>query len=36
MVKVALFGIVVAVIAVWMRFSRGQSRDGVGYEKTRA
>jgi uncharacterized membrane protein len=33
MVKVALFGIVVAVVAVWLRFSRGQSRDEVAYEK---
>ncbi len=35
-VKVALFGIVLAVIAVWVRFSRGQRRDEVGHEKTLA
>jgi hypothetical protein len=35
-VKVALFGIILAVIAVWLRFSRGQRRDDVGYEKTLA
>jgi hypothetical protein len=36
LVKVALVGIVVAVIAAWLRFSRGQSQAGVSYEKIRA
>jgi hypothetical protein len=32
-----LFGIVVAVMAVWFRFSRAdQKRNNIGYEKTRA
>jgi len=34
LVKVALVGVVVAVIAAWLRFSRGQNHDG--YEKARA
>jgi hypothetical protein len=34
-VKLALVGIVVAVFAMWLRFSRGQTQNEVGYEKTR-
>lgn len=33
-VKVALVGVVVAVIVAWLRFSRG--RNGAGYEKANA
>lgn len=37
LIRFALFGIVVAVLAVWFRFFRGdQKRDNIGYEKTRA
>jgi hypothetical protein len=35
LVKVVLVGIVVAVFAMWLRFSRGQTQSEVGYEKTR-
>ena len=35
-VKVALFGIILAVIAVWWRFSRGQRGDEASYKKMTA
>ncbi|KAL2122311.1 hypothetical protein VTJ04DRAFT_2766 [Mycothermus thermophilus] len=35
-VKLAMVGIVVGVVVAWWRFSRGQPRDEIGYNKLQA